>query len=249
MNYFSICAILKNEGLYLREWIEHYIKQGTEKFFLYNNESTDNPKEVLKEFADKIVWHEVRGKAQQGVAYNHCVKEYKDRSEWMAFLDIDEMLYSGKDKVFVETLKREYDQPIISGIAVHWLLFGSSGHIDYSPEPVTRRFIMRAEEVNPHVKSIMRMRDTYSMGNNVHTFRAHGAIVNEHFSELGMEYANRSPATADILRINHYVTRSKAECVLKCNRGRGDTGQQHGEGFFESHDRNDVQDIRIWEVL
>lgn len=265
MHYLSVCAILKNEGRYLREWIEFYIKQGVEHFYLYDNESTDNSRDDLCDFEALITWHKVKGTAQQRFAYNHAVQNYQRETEWCAFLDVDEFLYSGRYEIestgflsgavekkllsLKDTIEESYDNDIIAGIAVHWLLFGSSGHLEYSDEPVTRRFTRRAEEVNPHVKSIMRLPMTYSMGNNVHTFRAHGAIVNEHFSELGMEYGNRSPATADILRINHYVTKSRAECLEKTKRGRADTGEKHAEEFFESHDRNDVEDLRILELI
>ena len=43
----SICAIFKNEGHYLKEWIEFHKLQGVEHFFLYNNNSTDDYEQVL----------------------------------------------------------------------------------------------------------------------------------------------------------------------------------------------------------
>lgn len=249
MNYLSVCAVLKNEGLYLKEWVEFYLKQGVERFYLYDNESSDNPKEVLKEYADKITWHRTKGTKQQRVAYNHMIREYTKDNEWCAFVDIDEFFYSGKDKSFIETIRRDYDQVGVVGVAISWLLFGSSGHLEYSDEPVTRRFTHRAEEVNQHIKSVMRLKDTYSTGNNVHTFRAHGHIVNERFNYMPLEYAILDHPSAEILRINHYVTKSKAECEIKVNRGRADTGGKDGEDFFVNHDRNDVEDKRILEVL
>ena len=33
--YFSICAIFKDEGIYLEEWLKYHIILGTEKFYLY----------------------------------------------------------------------------------------------------------------------------------------------------------------------------------------------------------------------
>lgn len=248
MKYLSICAVIKNETRYLKEWIDHHIRQGVEHFFFYDNESTDSPRDFLADYTDKITWHRTKGQQQQRVSYNHMIREYGKDTEWTAFIDIDEFLYSGKDKQFVETLKRDYDLPHVVGLAPHWIIFGSNGHLEYSPEPVTQRFTMRSKHVNHHIKSIMRMSKTYSTGMNVHTFRAQGIIVDENFAAMPIEYAIMSPATADILRLNHYVTKSKAECEAKRLRGRADTGGINGEDFFEAHDQNDVVDKRILEL-
>ncbi len=39
---FAIAAIVKNEGRYLREWIEFHRLVGCTKFYIYDNNSTDN---------------------------------------------------------------------------------------------------------------------------------------------------------------------------------------------------------------
>ena len=39
--YLAICAVYRNEAPYLREWIEFHRLVGVERFFLYNNRSTD----------------------------------------------------------------------------------------------------------------------------------------------------------------------------------------------------------------
>ena len=38
----SLIAIFKNESHILKEWIEHYINEGVDKFYLIDNGSTDN---------------------------------------------------------------------------------------------------------------------------------------------------------------------------------------------------------------
>ena len=50
--YLSLCAIVKNEAPYLPEWIEFYKLVGVEKFYIYDNDSTDNTKEVLKPYIE-----------------------------------------------------------------------------------------------------------------------------------------------------------------------------------------------------
>lgn len=47
-NYLSICAVIKNEGPYLEEWIEFHRIQGVEHFYLYDNGSADQTKDILE---------------------------------------------------------------------------------------------------------------------------------------------------------------------------------------------------------
>ncbi|MBR7025230.1 MAG: glycosyltransferase family 2 protein, partial [Selenomonadaceae bacterium] len=43
----AVVAIFKNEGHYLKEWLDYHLFAGVEHFYLYNNNSTDNYEEVL----------------------------------------------------------------------------------------------------------------------------------------------------------------------------------------------------------
>ena len=46
-SYLSICAVYRDEAPYLREWVEFHRLVGVERFFLYNNDSVDEHREVL----------------------------------------------------------------------------------------------------------------------------------------------------------------------------------------------------------
>ena len=41
IHYLAVCAIAKNEGPYFKEWLDWHHAQGVEKFYIYDNESTD----------------------------------------------------------------------------------------------------------------------------------------------------------------------------------------------------------------
>jgi hypothetical protein len=45
--YLAMCAIAKNEGRYLQEWIEYHKLLGVEMFYIYDNESTDNTQSCI----------------------------------------------------------------------------------------------------------------------------------------------------------------------------------------------------------
>lgn len=44
----SVCLCIKNEAKYIIDFIEHYIKQGVEHFYIIDNNSDDNLKEILE---------------------------------------------------------------------------------------------------------------------------------------------------------------------------------------------------------
>lgn len=48
--YLSVACIAKNEGPYIREWIEYHKIVGVERFYFYDNDSSDNTREVLEPY-------------------------------------------------------------------------------------------------------------------------------------------------------------------------------------------------------
>ena len=68
----AIVAILKNEAPYIKEWIDYHLLAGVDHFYLYDNESEDNLKEILQPYIDiNIVDYEFfPGKCAQMLVYN-----------------------------------------------------------------------------------------------------------------------------------------------------------------------------------
>ena len=91
----SVVSILKNEGHYLKEWLDYHIVAGVEHFYLYDNESPDNQAEVAKPYvaAGLVDYIPAPGKFMQCAAYNDAVKRFKFQSRYMAFIDGDEFIY------------------------------------------------------------------------------------------------------------------------------------------------------------
>src|SRR5438309_11534779 len=130
--YLSLCAIYWNEAFYLREWIEFHRLVGVERFFLYDNESTDDHLEVLGPYIEDgmVVLHQWPMRPGQLPAYNHCLAKHGDESRWIAFLDLDEFLFSPTLRPLPELLA-EYEQH--PAVVVNWMMFGTSGHLTRPP--------------------------------------------------------------------------------------------------------------------
>lgn len=158
--YLSICAIFKNEGPYLAEWLAFHRLMGVDHFYLYNNNSTDGFQAVLAPWIAKrvvtlIAWPEDFAKGAQRHAYNDCLIRARGKARWLAFIDIDEYLFSPSFDSVPEALSQFESYP---GIVVHWRIFGSRCESVAKEGFVTERFVHRAKRTfarNRQVKSIV----------------------------------------------------------------------------------------------
>ena len=75
----SFCLIFKNEGPFLKEWLDYHIVVGVDHFYLYNNNSDDNFREVLEPYIkDGIVTLiEWPYDHSQFKAYKHCYDNFR----------------------------------------------------------------------------------------------------------------------------------------------------------------------------
>lgn len=258
MRYFSVCAVVKNEGLYLADWLWWHLSQGVEHFFLYDNISTDNTKEIYKRFDRYITLKNIPNNPCQFIAYNDCVTTCKDKTKWCAFLDCDEFLvapnHSNLALPFVHIFKEHYDAKNVSAVGVRWKFFGSNGQISYKPYPVIERFTRAQKGCDKHVKSIVKLSETTCVGNNPHTFRVGGLIIDEKKKILPQEYAlemNPDKRSAHILRINHYHTKSYEEYKIRKQLPDPGTGIVKTpiqlEESFRAHDCNDEFNIEMFK--
>jgi len=251
MNYLSVCSILRREELYSHEWVTHLLNQGVSRLYLYDNSVPGEPDQraPLREFDKYITWHKAPGRPRQRWASNHAINTYRKQTEFLMFIDLDEFPYSKKHPRLVETLPEYFKDPKVDALAVHWLNFNSNGHEEYSPEPVVKRFTKRPFEVNPHVKSICKLANTIRQGNDVHSYRVKGKIIDENFRELPKDYALSEPATADVLALAHFVTKSRQECLVRRSMPRCDTGVMREPGFFEHHNEGDYEDTYLRDLI
>ena len=247
MNELAIVSIIKNEGLYLQEWIQFHVQQGVQKFYLYNNNSTDDTLVKLKPAIRRGVvvvkhWPFIPG---QMAAYKDALIHHK-QWRWLAFIDADEFLF-GVNKPLIDAVK---DYEAYDGIAVHWMLYGPNGETHYKPDPVTWRFKRRDEDVNPHVKSIVRP-SACEAGKDPHSFKFNpGAVcVDENKNILGPDYSISLEGTADILRINHYHTKSRSEARERWKQKRADNNKlREFATTFEAHSRGNTLDDIAWRI-
>jgi hypothetical protein len=217
--YLAACSVYLNEAPYLREWIEFHRLAGVERFFLYDNGSTDDHLDVLAPYIDEGVVVFGRWEASpldQRAVFDHCLAEHREHARWIAFLDLDEFLFSPSGRTVSELLRGYEDWP---GVGVSWTMFSHADHRTRPPGLVIESYPLRDRQDPGLVKSIVDpLRTVHSV--NAHWFTPeYGFPVDE--NRWPLVRAQAKSASYELLRINHYASRSRQELEEKVERGSG----------------------------
>lgn len=132
--YLSVMAVFKNEGPYLKEWIEYHRLVGVEHFYLYNNNSTDNYLEVLAPYISTNIveltdWPTTRTTPfeNQVEALNHCLAtKCRGSTFWLAHIDLDEFIVPVEKSDLISFLSEFDEQTHVGGIKMNWQNYGTS---------------------------------------------------------------------------------------------------------------------------
>jgi hypothetical protein len=217
----AICAIMKDENLYLEEWTNHYFKIGVDKIFIYDNLS-EIPLNCNNENVNIIKWDDNNFKSQSR-AYLDCAKNNQD-FDFIGFFDADEFYISKtmNIKKDIQELKNKYGD--FNGMGVYWRIYGNTPPFE-EKQPVENYKMWYGDK---HIKSLVNPKALIDFPD------PHKAILNNgnYIDELGKKII--SPIgihTSENMWIKHVFTRSKKEWESKMKRG----------------DANLRKNIRTWE--
>ena len=251
MTTLAVCAIFKDEGPNLIEWIAYHRIVGVDHFFLYDNESIDDGVSTLLSgpLKDYITIVPIAGRPAQLRAYQHFIDFHVSNWDWVAFIDLDEFIHP-IEAVSIKDLLPRYE--LYSGVLLHWLIFGPSGH-DHRPEGlVIENYTHRVHEAlypNQHVKSLLKAADLIGLLGTAHVFDTKGSMCNSRG-----ESAPRQPiqdcVCHDVMCLNHYYTKSREDWDARLRKGRVDVpinrvDDPHYATFSEYARLADVPDERI----
>ena len=102
----AIVSIMKNEGHYVKEWLDYHLAAGVDHFYIYDHESTDNFTEVLQPYIESgIVTYIFCPDARKQVdVFNEAVQKYRFFCRYMSFVDADEFIFPQSNKSIVEVM-------------------------------------------------------------------------------------------------------------------------------------------------
>lgn len=254
--------IVKNEANGIYEWLAHHAAIGVDRFFIYDNGSTDGTRDEIGAFPEQrrirvIDWPMTFG---QMPAYQDAVARFGRSCGWMAFIDTDEFFIPLKGETLPTILADFADK---DGLAVPWTVFGSNGHVARPEGLVLENYTRRAPDdfsVNRHTKCIMRPDRIAYVTTSPHMFipKTFGALVREDGTAVDQDNSLLAEHFSPLrLRLHHYVVQSRADYAAKQARGFANASQPRNEEFFDLHDRNEIEDgaalpfvpaIRAWQA-
>jgi len=100
-------------------------------------------------------------------------------------------------------------------------MFGSSGHLRRPEGLVLENYLLRAKGVSPSIKSIVNPRRVAASANTHYWLYKNGDIAPDE-NERPVETSRSIPATTEVLRINHYWSKSLEDGENKIARGTVD---------------------------
>ena len=260
-----VVAIFKNESHVLKEWLEHYLREGVDTFLLIDNDSSDNYKPILEPFLNskQAFLKKSKKKYAQVELYNRWLPEAK-KFDWVIVVDMDEFIYARNGfktiKAYLETVDKD-----IYKIKIPWKLFGSSG-LKKQPVSVIQNFIHRKKfpKISTHNNLSERVIfiKTISRGSHFQKIGLHNSVItNLHQSFPVRKISSDSRMLGEItlmiepllkthsLHLNHYRIQSW-EFYKKVKMTRGD-GAFKGfnnirtRKYFQIHDYNDMKDTEL----
>lgn len=240
----AICAIAKNENLYIREWVEWYknIPQ-VNKIFLYDNNDIngENFEEVIndyiesgfvnvinvrgvhksleKKYAEKSKYH-----GTQQDCYEDCFITNKNNYDWILFCDIDEFLVCDNLNLYLN----KHIMLNTDIILLNWLIFGDNEELIYSNKPIKERFTNKSElRQYTQVKSLVNCRiDKKMLQIDAHLALFENAIYRDSkYNIVKPEY--KKNIVLDNCYIKHYLTKSCEEWILRKYHNTSATGKDY----------------------
>ena len=251
-----VCAIFKNEAPYIYEWLSFHAFIGVKHFFLYDNGSDDNSRDIISSWPNQsmITVIDWPGSGMQIHAYNNMLEKHRDRDEWCAFIDCDEFLTPQGGVRLPEIL--DFFEPRCNALFVHWLMFGSSGQIEPTSGLVTERFVRRSLNSFPPNnvgKTIVKLNKAKTI-RTCHVVQCEGAMMSDDGEEIDQEfYGIHSKSSHNNIALNHYFTKSLSEwhqrrAIGKADKRPSDADYKRSEEEFHRHDHNQVEDLKAYEI-
>jgi hypothetical protein len=241
MKEFSVGCLFKNEEHTIVEWIEHYLYHGAEHLYLINDNSTDNSVRLIQKYIDKGLitlfdannWNKYLGRQKD--LYNHFILPRLNETKWLLICDMDEFLYSPLSIDLKELLKNCNH---LSQIQFRHTFFSSSGHIE-QPKCLVKYFTYKhSEKTNGNFYKYIVNSDYKFSSLNVH----HATYMNEG------DKKDKFLLVDDYFILNHYKIQSlNFWKEVKCTRGDADNYYERTLQEFYDNDKNDIQDLRLWE--
>ena len=246
MFYLSILSQFKNETMNLKIWIEHYLWQGVEHFYLIDNGSTDNPLTILQPYINKgiVTYYYKPKKYMQTHNYRWVFdhEKLKTKTYWLAICDLDEFFYGVDKKLSTKLRSLQY----YNIIYCNWLSFGNNNIINHPPD-IRTAFTKRDPTMHPvNTKYIFKPKSIIDSSQIwIHSLLTSKYAFNRNYlirkPQVPIKYGTKVWIANKLIRLNHYVIQS-IEYFKNVKSVRGDAEAEKDktkwtQEYFLAHDK------------
>jgi Glycosyl transferase family 2 len=252
----AIAAPVRGEAPYLLEWVAYHRVLGVKAFLLGDNTEADDPTGALLQALHRhhIVFRfDWRGRVHFQKEFNQQVLDTARLfADGIFLIDVDEFLRPAEGSSLLEITGRWLSDPSIGAVALNWAIYGSSNRVQAGDGLVIERFTHRAPQdfpVNLHAKPFARMSACAGPWWNPHAVALHaGRYTDTCGQDVAWDTTRPDPVGMttkvvwDVLRVDHFVVKSHEEFLAKQARGSPMLPQRIWDGYFDLHDRNEVED-------
>lgn len=228
----AICAIIKNEHKYLKEWLDYHFSIGFNEVYLYEDYGSLSHSAITSEYEnvhldkyDEEMMKEEKkiiefGSYRQKILFEWFIDKHKIDIDWTLFIDVDEYL----------TFEGDYDLDWFfdryseySAIRLMCKTYNAGGHIYYDNAPTFMKYT-DLSYFREDCKIFVNMKHLIPFFNAPHDCPF---ATNTDFTGFA------STKSYDFAYLRHYTTRSWEEwCEKVLQRGSVMYGKQNIEDFF-----------------
>ncbi|KAL7539244.1 hypothetical protein ACHAXR_009118 [Thalassiosira sp. AJA248-18] len=245
----AICTMIKDETMYLDEWVDFHIALGFSPIIIYDN----SPEfELVEGFHSGLTsWYETRADIREHIrlihfpmlpggwyvkpyglmktphfpAMHHCMTKDAINSTFVALIDADEFFVLKKHDNVVDFVD-QYCPEDCGQLSINWRIMGISGHKDYTPVPVTKRDVnwskhrAHDELMKPFVRPTYVKDETRHYIHKVDLKKGKWLDTSGNPPDLKYQFQNRRNPT-DVAVLFHYALKSAGEFHYKtCIKSR-----------------------------
>ncbi len=263
----ALASCMRNEGVFLLEWLAHHMGLGFGRIIVVTNACTDGSDTLLDRLAARgIVTHIVQavppGAAPQDAGMDHVLRFCRERGlSHVLHIDSDEFLLL--EGTLADLMARTAGADVVP---IPWRMFGDSGVTDWTPGDLVTERNTRAEPAPEpgvtkfkclfRVASFARATDHNPLDPTVPdpvVMTPDGAALSNAslYQARSSRFRPQDIACAtQRARLHHYAVRSEDVFLMKNDRGDGQGktggGKYHvGSKWHRTANRNDVVDHRM----
>ena len=231
-----ICSIVKDERLYIREWVDYHLALGFDKIYIYEDYGSVSHADLVQDLIDQgrvelvalgdgkipVTKRSIRqGQMTQYQLYKWFLNQCKNgniKADWVGFFDVDEFV-TFDDGYNLPKLENEFDS--YGGVLLCWVTYGANGHVSRPEGKVIENYTQHMplsfqfDHAMWCVKSLVNIKNCPSM-KTIHAFD--NCISTDFIRQL----SHRESAYQKC-HIRHFYTKSWEDYCFRMQR-RGNMG-------------------------